>query len=189
MTALESDWAFLRETLPMLRDYVLARDVYWPVRQPARSPSGPRLPQLTIGNVQLSLARLSAAVADGGTKNELEDLRRRIGQVRDEWRTNWGNKAAKEHESRLNLWQQYVRELRADPRGHAGYFASEVRQRAVLRLLLSELNGSLLQNQADVLAQLDQALRGISRPGPFVWEPEVQSGFPEGDFWFLYVTF
>jgi len=143
---------------------------------------------LTIGNLMLSKARLNALLAGGAQGNELADLSRRIDEFRQQWRVNWGIKAAREYGSRINLWQQYLHELRGDAHRNAAVYPSEVRQRAILHLLLAEVN-DIPTGQKEQLNMLDQILRGLSQPGPFVWEPELASGFPKEDFWFLYVTF
>ena len=183
--AFESDWAFLRAALPDLRDYILSNDVYYTLRPV----SGARIPQLTIGNLLLSQARLSALNLEAQQEDELAKIAQGIHQVREEWRSNWGIKAGKEFSSRLNLWQQYIRELRGDARRTGGTYPSEVRQRAILRLLTAELSQPLSTSEQEMLTMLDQILRGITKPGPFVWEPELEDGFPAEGFWFLYVQF
>ncbi len=185
--AFESDWAFLRAALPDLRDYILSNEVYWTLRPAQRNLGGTQIPQLTIGNVLLSHARLSALDLTPEQEAELTKIAQGIHQVREEWRANWGIKAAREFSSRLNLWQQYVRELRSDPRRSGSSYSSEVRARAILRLLTAELTQPLSASDEEMLTMLDQILRGISKPGPFIWAPALEDGFPTEGFWFLYV--
>lgn len=183
--AFESDWAFLRAALPDLRDYILSNDVYYTLRPV----SGARIPQLTIGNLLLSQARLSSLNLQPQQEDELAKIAQGIHQVREEWRANWGMKAGKEFTSRLNLWQQYIRELRGDTQRSGGSYPSEVRARAILRLLTADLTQPLSTSDQEMLTMLDQILRGITKPGPFVWEQELEDGFPAEGFWFLYVQF
>jgi len=180
----ESDWAFLRTALPDLQEYILSSDLYYPLR----ASGGVRIPQLTLGNLLLSQTRLMALSLDEQRTAELASISQRINDIRSEWRTNWGIKAGREFGSRLNLWQQYIRELRSDPRQQANYYATEVRNRAILRLLRPELTEPVPNDEEDLQAMLDQILRGLTKPGPFVWEPELAGGFPAEGFWFLYVT-
>lgn len=184
--AFESDWIFLRTALPDLQSYVLSNELYWTLRPPARSPGGVQLPQLTIGNLLLSQARLAALPLTGDQQAEFEKLRAGIQAVRTEWRANWGRKADQEFASRLNLWQQYLRELRGDARPSASFYAREVRQRVILELLQSETSSGLPAHGLDQLKMLDGLLKGAGRPGPFVWEPEIAGGFDQKTFWFLY---
>ena len=185
----ESDRVFLRAALPELGDFVTSGDIYRPLRVPARSPSGLQVPQLSIGSLVLSQTRLQSTAHSADQEKELAELVQGIQTVRTEWRTNWGNKAAKEYASRLNLWQQYMRELRGDVRQQASYYANEARQRTILQLLEGEQNNERQAHEQEQMLMLDQILRGLTRPGPFVWEPEAAGGFPQDTFWFLYVTF
>lgn len=187
----EGDWVFLKTALPDLQTYLLSNEIYWTLRPPSRSPGGNQLPQLTIGNLLLSQARISATARSSSEINELGELAQQIDAVRDEWRANWGQKAGREHSARLNLWQQYLRELRAEPRAHAGYFAREVRNRAILRLLGPEIilgtTTGVPPQEQEQLAMLDTLLKGLTRPAAFCWEAEAQVSFPQFGFWFLYV--
>ncbi len=190
--AFESDWVFLRAALPDLQAYLLSREIYWPLNLPARSPYGVRLPQLTIGNLLLSAARLRALERIGEQfreqRAELDDIARQVEAVRNEWRAAWGRKAAREYSSRLNLWSQYLRDLQADLRANAASYLNEVRHRAILRLLVPEMPEGIPQDEVEQINQLDEILRGLSQPGPFVWESEVESAFPWDGFWFLHVV-
>lgn len=186
MADLKSDWAFLRTALPDLQQYILSKDLYWPLRLTAATPGSRQTPQLTIGNLALSRARLAGSELSDIEKSELAEIAAAIAKVRDEWRANWARKAAAERASRLNLWQQYLRELRSDPRQQKAYYANEVRQRAILDLLEPELLDGAPPNEVEQLAMLDSILRGQTEPGAFVWEPEVAGGFSADRFWYLY---
>ncbi len=186
--AFENDWVFLQAALPGLREYILSQDIYRPVALPARAPRGVQLPQLTIGNPLLSQARLSALVLDDEQRAELAGIARQLERARNEWRVHWGRKAAREYSSRLNLWSQYLRDLRADLRANAAFYPNEVRHRAILRLLVPEMLEGIPQNEVEQINQFDEILRGLTQPGPFVWEPEAESAFPWDGFWFLHVA-
>jgi hypothetical protein len=187
----ESEWIFLRAALPDLQEYILSSEVYWTLRPPSRAPGGVQIPQLTIGNLLLSHARLAALPLSAPQNEELAGMARQWSSLRDEWRANWGVKAGREFSARLNLWQQYLRELRADGRAQAGYYAREIRNRAILRILWPEIemNAStgVPDNEKEQFTMLDTILRGLGREGSFVWEPEVQDSFPKEGFWFLYL--
>ncbi len=187
MTAFDNDWAFLRAALPELQDYILSNDVYRPLSQAAHAPGSIQVPQLTIGSLQLSQARLAAHYA-AGQPPELVEMIERIGVTRSAWRVNWAKKAGREYSSRLHLWDQYLRELRGDPRAHAAFYPNEVRHRAILRLLVPEMLGEIPQQEVEQLNQLDSILKGLIQTGPFLWEPELESAFPYDGFWFLYAT-
>lgn len=184
----QSDWELVRDAAPDLQRYVISADLYWPLRLTAATPGSIQTPQLTIGSLVLSLARLSALDLPEGQAKELSQIKTQVEQVRNDWRANWAKKAAHEFSSRLNLWQQYIRELRDDPRQQESIYTNEVRQRVILRLLQSELLDALPAHEGEQLAMLDAILRGLSQPAGFLWEPEIQGAFSGDDFWFLWVA-
>lgn len=186
--AFESDWEFLRAAVPDLQRYVISADLYSPLRLTAPTPGSIRTPQLTIGNLALSLKRLSALPLSGQQKTELAQITGQINAVKESWRANWAKKAGHEYASRLNLWQQYVRELRDDTQQRSAGYANEVRQRTILNLLEQEMLDSVPAHEVEQVSMLDAILRGLTQPGSFVWEPEVSGGFPQDRFWYLYVT-
>jgi hypothetical protein len=55
----------------------------------------------------------------------------------------------------------------------------------MLGLLAPDATGSP-QAERDLLHSLDQILRAVLAPGEFVWEPELQAGFPAEEDWYLY---
>jgi len=181
----ENDLLFLREALPDLQEYILSPQIFWRL---AAGSGGNKLPQLTIGNLAFSQARLEAAALPDTARFDFENLKQQIQTVRSTWLSNWRIKGGREFGARLNLWQQYMRELRGNPQGHQAFYATEVRQRANLTLLFSGDHAEVSGEQNDQLAMLDQILRGLTQPGPFVWDKELSDGFPEKDFWFLFVS-
>lgn len=182
----EIDLAFIRESLPDLRDYLFSKEIYWRLNS---SSKGAKLSQLTIGNLLLCQTRLRLAQLPSQQKNDFLQISAGIEQIQAEWLANWRIKAGQEFRSRLNLWNQYMRELRGDIRQHSPFYVNEVRHRAIMALLQSgEHVNDLAKEEAQVLL-VDQILRAITQPGLFIWEPEYASGFPESQFWFLYVTF
>jgi hypothetical protein len=180
----ESDLLFLREAEKDLREYILAKDLFWPLQGQARAASEGQLPPLTLGNLALSQARLTASQLPMKQAAEFAQLSERVAQIREEWLANWRLKEEREIGARLNLWQQYLRDLRSDPRQHAPFYAREVRTRVILELLDG---GQAKDEYKEQLRMLDQILRGLSQPGSFIWEAEIAAGFPRERFWFLFV--
>ncbi len=184
--SLDQDWQFLRAAMPDVREYLLSNVLYWSLN--ASGASGASLPQLTLGNFLLAQARLSALSLNSAQAEELADIAHRIHALREEWKSNWGLKAGVEFSARLHLWQSFIQDLRGEAASHQGIYAQKVTQRAILRLLQPEMIQGTPAHEQDQLNGVDQILRGLSQHGSFVWEPEVQPGFPEEGFWFLYVT-
>jgi len=182
----EYDLLFLHEAVIDLKAYILSQDLFWLLRTRTSAAYGSQLPQLTLGNLLLSQARLAACCISSEEEEDYKKSLLAIQRIREEWLSNWQIKEEHEFGARLNLWQQYLCELRSDLRRHAAFYPREVRARVIMQLFLSE--GLVKGVNRDQLTMLDQMLRGLSRPGPFIWEAQIENGFPREQFWFLYVT-
>lgn len=165
--SVNAEITYVHEALGQLKDYLLSDEVYWNLGSD---------PQLTVGNLLLAIAHLKAA----GKLPEADAAR--LAEIRGEWKSAWQNKAGREFASRLRLWLQYLQELSDNPRMHAGYYATEVRQRAVLGLLAAEALGA-----EDQLVVPDVMLEKLTKPGDFVWEQGAEKAFPKGKYWYLWV--
>jgi len=164
MSQPQHDRWFLEEALPQLQEYLLGDELYWAL--------GGNLPRLTPGNLLLALARLEAVDPDSAWA-----LRGKLDAIQAQWRSAWEKKTARETESRLRLWSQFLTEQAHDEGPHRAHFAASVRERVILQLLKSK---------APQLSDLDELLRARFIPGAFVWEAVYQSAFLESEFWFLY---
>lgn len=173
MTTAEKDRAYLEAGIPELEGYLLADELYWPI-----SSRGFDLPRLTIGGLLLAKTRLE-------TRGErIEVLTSQLDAVRSTWQVAWETKAGREFQSRFGLWRNYLTDFRQNPEGQADAYPHEVRNRVILQLLQTELPENLPEREA--LAPLDSVVRSSLSPGDFIWEPDVQFGFPHVNYWFLY---
>ncbi|MBW8011929.1 MAG: hypothetical protein FVQ83_11930 [Chloroflexi bacterium] len=188
MPSPEYDFRYLKAGAAELKSYLLSKELFWPLDLP--TPSGePPYPRLTLGNLALSQARLQARKKGGGLEYhqdaELTYMGNEIVTLRQEWRTAWEKKAGSEFISRLRRWKDYLAEIAEAPSSHAGYFSSQVRLRVILEILTEQL-GKKLPAEAGLLPNLDTRLRAVFIAGAFLWDAELTSGFPEGQYWFLY---
>lgn len=167
MPKLDQDKRFLEAGVPVLSDYLLSKELFYPLDGD--------LPRLTIGNLMLAHRRLAAAGYDR--------LSNEIDAIRATWRVAWGQKASREIHTRLELWQNFMREYRASPENNADRYPVEVRHRAILQLLAEDADSA---SELDLLPGLDSRLKGSLLPGEFVWEKQVAAGFDRADYWFLY---
>jgi len=173
MTSLEKDKAYLEAGVSELEDYLLSNELFWPV-----TTRGFDLPRLTIGGLLLAKARLKARGA------QIEALLSQLEAVRSKWRVAWETKAGRGFQSRFNLWSNYLSDYRHNPEGHADAYPHEARYRAMMKLLLAELPAPPAELAG--LSQLDSLLRANFIPGDFIWGADLQSGFPEDEYWYLY---
>jgi hypothetical protein len=160
----EKDRAYYEAGLEELEPYLLSKELYWPT-----SAHTADLTQLTLGGLLLVGARLCGWQADSA-----KALDARLEMVHSKWRSAWETKARREVHARSELWKDYLSEVKSDPRGAARQYAQNVRQRVII---------ALLGEQSD---PMDVYLRSVLVPGAFVWDAQLQSNFPEDDFWFMY---
>ncbi len=108
----------------------------------------------------------------------------RLEDQRHRWRAAWEKKAQREFRSRLNLWRNYLEDYFEAPSAHAPDYPYEVRHRVLLELLRHEIAAPLPESQE--LEQMDDRLRAVFVPGPFLWEADLQHAFPQETWWYLY---
>jgi hypothetical protein len=173
MTSQEKDRAYLEAGIPEVENYLLSEELYWPI-----TARGFDLPRLTIGGLLLAKKRLEAR------KERFGSLLAQLEAVRSKWRTAWETKARREVGSRLGLWSNYLADYRQNPEAHADTYPHEVSLRVMLELLLDELPSSLSERES--LSQLDNVLRANFLSGDFIWEADLQAGFPREEYWFLF---
>lgn len=175
MQKIDEDRAFLISALRELPDFLLSKDIYWPVDAQPRGQKTSRLPQMSLGNVRLASARLRGRDAD---------LVAGIDHLFDKWRSTWAKKAALEYSNRLKLWEGLLEELIDDP--SEAIYRYQIRTRVILELLLADLLKEPPQHELDLLAGLDARLRAESIESEFIWAGEIQATFPPERFWYLY---
>lgn len=182
MAAVGNEARFLEAALPELKDYLFSKELYWPL--PAVSGIGQLADfvRLTPGNLLLYKARLKAKTVPV----EEELLLSKLDEICNRWRAHWIQKIEKEIPARLALWNNALTEAQEDGFSLSDY-RYQIRLRAMLELLTAELPAMPLAYQKQIQA-LDQALKEMTFPGRFIWEPEVMQAFPERDYWFLYRT-
>ncbi len=181
---IEYDLRYLESGLLDLEGYLLSQEMYWPVGASAPS-GGPPYPRLTLGNLLLSQARLHARWLAPVQSAELERLDRRMEETRTRWLSAWRQKVQREFGMRLSLWRDYLEDYRQNPSGNVDRYAYEVNRRIILDLLEPQA-GSIPPAETEMLAGLDRLLRAAFQPGPFVWDAELEKGFPEHPYWYLY---
>lgn len=184
MSSAVFDLGYLLAAEPLLEDFLLVDQVYWPIH--AGSPAGePPFPQLTLGSVLVSLRQLQARRLPPERRAEFHRLQTRIEVLRTRWRVAWENKARREISARLRLWRDYLEELRAEPQNQADRYRYEVGRRVMLALLLDEV-GQAPAHEIELLRGLDGLLAALFEPGDFLWDVELAAGFPPETFWYLY---
>ncbi len=184
MKTIEYDLLYLQAGVAELENYLLTNDVFWPVD--IRPPAGePGYPQLTLGGLLLARKRLLTLNKSPKQTAQLDKIISDMDGIRSRWKVAWEKKASRSFSVRIKMWRDYVEEYRLLPQDNADRYPYEVRLRAMLALLKSELGGQPTA-EVDLLSILDSYLEKVLIAGNFVWEPELEPGFPENTYWYLY---
>jgi hypothetical protein len=155
----QKDSQYLSAGVPELENYLLSKELYYPLSF--------NLPQLTLGGILLSLARMGVQAAQFKTQVEA---------IRSKWQAAWDVKSNREIKARSELWVNYLADYREDPKAGVRLYSQNVRYRTMLSLL----------GKTDV--DLDAFVKSAFKEGKFVWEEEYAPNFPRETFWYLYGT-
>ena len=184
MKSFEYDFRYLQAGLDVLVDYLLSGETFWPID--VHPPEGqPEYPQLTLGGLLLSRARLSGYHKSPVQQEQVDKLFYDLDLIRSRWRVAWEKKAGHSYSVRLKMWRDFIEEYRNAPQDNADLYPYEVRLRTMLSLLKSE-GGGQLPSEQDLLTILDAYLNTVFSKVSFIWEPEIQAGFPKEVYWYLY---
>jgi len=184
MPSFDYDVRYLEAGLELLEQYLLSKEIYWPIGVSA-PPGEPDLPRLTLGGLLLARTRARAWAVSSSQQEQVYRLETRLDEVRSHWRVTWERKAAQEFRSRSSLWRDFLEEYRQNQENNADRYTYEVQRRAMLDLLLEE-SAEIEPADRDLLFALDQLLRAVLLPGGFVWDQNLARGFPPDKFWYLY---
>jgi hypothetical protein len=83
------------------------------------------------------------------------------------------------------MWRNFIQEYQENPQENADRYVYEVRLRVMLELLKPELADPSVEEKSALMG-LDRYLKSILVRGDFIWDSEVQAGFSQGEYWFLY---
>ena len=184
MPSIEYDLAYLREALNLLESYLLSDELFWDLG--ANPPAGePGFPALTLGGILLAQARLTARELDPATSAEFRTLSIHFQAIQTSWFSAWEKKGLRSFKSRLTQWGNFLEDYRTSPDSHADRFAYEIRLRLMLDLLAEGLP-EIPSKQQQLLSSMDMILRRFLMGESFVWERDLQDGFPRPQYWYLY---
>lgn len=184
MPSNEYDLGYLKSAIDVLEEYLLSDEIYWATG--SSPPLGdPPYPQLTLGGVLLAQARLKARQDAGKMVPELDRLVLRLDTIFSKWKVAWNKKASREYISRLNLWRDFLEELRTNPEDNYDRYSYEVTRRVMLHLL-EPFAVHISVHEKELLTGLDKLLEAMFASDGFIWEESIEPGFSRADYWYLY---
>ncbi len=169
-----------------LEAYLKSDVLYWPIA--TANPLGDKMPRLTIGGLLEAFARADAVIGDlaPDRRAALQAAHATHDRVADDHRIAYTAKAAREINSRLDVWGAYLDDATRKPLDVAPYYPHEVRSRAKAYLLSQALGRDLATNIQQRIIAVDTRLMAMFEPGAFVWDARLQRRFPKDQCWWLY---
>lgn len=184
MISVETDLAYLNKGLEQLETYLLSDVLFWPLSG-ATPDSGLPFQRLTLGGLYLARARLSAQNHGKTHQHKLLKFNRQFDHLHHKWRVAWIRKASWEFKSRVKQWENFINELRRNPKENSAFYHYEVRTRVMMHFLKPEAE-DLDPAFLDLLKSLDSLLEVLLKQDGFIWEEELSEGFPKHTFWYLW---
>lgn len=186
MRTLEDNLYILDEVIADFETLILSKDLFWPLM--GRSPSGKRLPKISLGGIQLLLDQLCAQQTAMNTEQtaQYQDLLKLWQLNTNKWVAAAAKKATREIKMRLSLWSAYLSDLGVD-RDEASSLSQEVHHRVMLSRLADFLPHASLSGEVKTqLHALEIRHSILNIAGDFIWDDELEAVYSRDEFPFLY---
>ncbi len=184
MKSLDYDLRYLNLGTEILEQYLISDEVFWPAN--VSPPKGePEYPRLTLDGLLLARARLTSRNITPEQEYKVQQVISKLELSRLKWKVAWEEKARKCYQVRTKMWRNFIQEYQDNPQENADRYPYEVRLRVMLELLKPEIMQPSIADMG-LLISLDGYLKNSLVYSGFIWDIDIQAGFPEKDYWFLY---
>lgn len=169
----KEDKDFLDSAVIELADYLRSSVYDWPL-------ANTRV-RLTPGRILFSRRRVSRNTLIAGL--DIDAIDRKITELTRQYSHAWVQKIELEYPRRLRVWENFISDYTED--GLDKSYLVQIINRVILRLLEEEspITAARYINRIGIV---DEKYRRMVRYGDFIWDKQLESVFPESDFWFLY---
>jgi hypothetical protein len=154
-------------------------------------PTGPNIPQLTLGGYLMRQHRLLLLrdLLDSAEQNRLDHAISQAQSVFSQLIVRFEHHAHEELEARFRQWNEYLRDVSRNAAEYADYYESSVEPRVMIKAIVDQFRlppYELKSTIPDRIKALDQALYARWRTGDFIWPEEWEGAYPVTEFWWLY---
>ena len=117
----------------------------------------------------------------------MAELESEIARVRSARSSQYFKKLARELKSYVDSWRWFLQNCWDGDSRCINDYAQEVSTRLRIESLLEEGKGeAALEEGRQRVRELDERLRSIWEPGPFLLDPALADRYPRDRFWWLY---
>lgn len=186
MRILEDNLYILDEVLVDFETFILSKNLFWHLM--GRSPSGNRLPKISLGGIQLLLDQLTVqqTAMDQEQSSQYQDLLHLWQRNTKTWLAASAQKASREIKMRLSLWKAYLIDLEDNP-DEISSLSQEVHHRVILSRLSNFLpHSSLPEEIKSQLNVLEMRHPILNIAGSFIWDHQLEKVYSRAEFPILY---
>ena len=150
------------------------------------------MPRLTVGSLLMRLHRLSLITDKLSPRQQqiVAESQQRMDAARKEWHVHFVAKIKREFKARVDAIEQFLNECTDNLRGCAENFPAAMEKRVMIEQMVQayEALGEPIEDMQNRLTPLDNAIRRFAEPGPFRWDPRLETVYPAAQYWYLYNT-
>lgn len=181
---LAQDAAVLGAMAGQMAEYLDSDILFWPAPQGG-------MPMLTLGGYLLREHRLLGLpqLLTAELRTQVDAAVFQFNQTLADRVVRFEAKAHHELEARLRQWEEYLKDMDRGTFDRTSNYSTAVETRAMIAALLDRLSMPPYRAEprpAQHLAALDTRLRGMWRPGEFIWPLSWQPAYPRSEYWWLY---
>lgn len=189
MSRWATEVAILKEMVEVFDDFILADRLYRTLL--VHTAEGDRQPTMSAGRFLMSIRHLEheRQKLTHEERSALDSAQSRLETIRIHLSARYLDKLLHELRGQVSSWRWFLDDCLSGSGGCEEIYPGDVRSRVRIELLLEELEqlGAESVNETRIqVATQDSRLRAIWLPGPFIWQDENPSAYPEKEFWFLY---
>ena len=178
------DLAILEVMVAEMNAYLMSEATHWTMEKGD-------MPKLTIGGCLMRCRRLPIVRdrLDETAQQRLDKAVQTFANALSENVVRFEKRMHQELHARLADWSNYLRHMASRMMADVDYFASVVDTRAVIEVMIDELQKPAYQFDKQILEQvttLDNNLKGRWQIGEFVWPVVWQPAYPPETYWWLY---
>lgn len=171
-----------------LRTLILSSEVFRPIV--VDGPNRRKQMLMSCGGLFARLNRLHCQRSQLQLEQQLrlEHIEKQVNRTTQELKQQFIVVLQKEAKARLYDLERLLDDGEWDRAYLRDEFEIEMRNRERLEEVVKALGSHLDEELAEKLARLDNRLRILCQPGPFIWSEALRAIYPASRYWYLYVA-
>jgi hypothetical protein len=181
------DLAITAEMVNELEEYIIKEDLYRTLF--VHTAHGDQSLQMTGGDLLTRLHRLQARHGEltATQQTQLDTLQANATAIIRSLRTRFHERLMREMKSRLDTLKWFLEESGDDRQRFRTNYPFEMRNRQRIDEIVKELGSDTPSDLSERLRNIDQRIRLLTMPSPFIWDEKLKHVYPQSPYWYLYL--